>query len=350
MSAVGNIKIERRYDECLSCRLPQHVVDEPFGLEEHYSVGLRRLAVRAGTDTSFEQAAENLYEFCGLKVSHMTIRELCQREAPQMAEWHRNSPEIHEEFIAAPGVVEVTMDGTCVNTTDGWREVKIGIFSKRVLGKGVLPDQWDDRKLPRPSACVAFAAIEKKDRFRSRWGQWIRRLRIDSKTDVSALGDGAAWIWDTILLEFGTIRENLDVYHGLEHLSATGKVLHGEGTERYETWREETTLELLWNGWEGIRPRLERLLNGTLTPTRRTSVEGLWRYLERHASRLGYRERLSTGRSIGSGQVEGACKNMIGRRLKQTGARWRVRRLNRMASLCAVRYSEQWKRYWNTAH
>jgi hypothetical protein len=55
---------------------------------------------------------------------------------------------------------EVTMDGTCVNTMDGWREVKVGIFSKRELGKGVLPDQWDDRKLPRPSACVAFAAIE----------------------------------------------------------------------------------------------------------------------------------------------------------------------------------------------
>jgi hypothetical protein len=31
---------------------------------------------------------------------------------------------------------------------------------------------------------------------------------------------------DVILLEFGTIRENLDVYHGLENISQTGKVLY----------------------------------------------------------------------------------------------------------------------------
>ncbi len=162
-----------------------------------------------------------------------------------MAEWHRNAPEVHEEFIDAQGVVEVTTDGTCVNTTDGWREVKVGIFSKRKLGEGVTPDQWADRKLPRPNACVAFAAIEKKDRFRRRFGQWIRRLRIDSETDVSALGDGAPWIWDAILLEFGKVRECLDVYHALENVSKAGKVLYGEGSPEYETWREETTVERL---------------------------------------------------------------------------------------------------------
>ena len=51
---------------------------------------------------------------------------------------------------------------------------------------------------------------------------------------------------------------------------------------------------------------------------------------------------------IGNEVVEGACKNMIGRRLKQTGARWRVRRVNRMAGLCSNMYSKQWNRYWKT--
>ena len=37
---------------------------------------------------------------------------------------------------------------------------------------------------------------------------------------------------------------------------------------------------------------------------------------------------------------------MIGRRLKQTGARWRVRRVNRMASLCSLLYSDNWAAYW----
>jgi hypothetical protein len=61
-----------------------------------------------------------------------------------------------------------------------------------------------------------------------------------------------------------------------------------------------------------------------------------------------YANRLAGGLSIGSGQIEGACINLIGRRLKQTGARWRVRKVHRMAGLCAVMYSEQWNHYWKT--
>ena len=154
---------------------------------------------------------------------------------------------------------------------------------------------------------------------------------------------------DVILLEFGTVRENLDVYHGLENISQAGKVLYGEGTEEYEKWREETTLELMWNGYELIEKRLERVEQEKLKWKEQEAIQRLRGYLENHRERLCYRERLAEGRAIGSGQIEGACKNMIGKRLKQTGARWRVRRLNRIASLCAVRYSEQWKLYWKTA-
>ena len=76
------------------------------------------------------------------------------------------------------------------------------------------------------------------------------------------------------------------------------------------------------------------------------SLKALSTYLGNNSERLGYARRLAEGRSIGSGQVEGACKHMIGRRLKQTGARWRVRRVNRMASLCSLLYSDYWDACW----
>ncbi len=49
--------------------------------------------------------------------------------------------------------------------------------------------------------------------------------------------------------------------------------------------------------------------------------------------------------------VEGACKTAIGRRLKQTGARWRIKCLERMAALCCLHYEgDQFDAYWkNTA-
>ena len=350
MTVVGNVTVQRRYEECVPCRLPGHVADERLGLEDGYTVGFRRLAVRAGADWSFQKASENLEEFCGLNVLHETVRELCRREAPKMADWHRDSAEVHETFIQAEGEAEFLTDGAYVNTTEGWKEVKTALFSKRKLGKGVLPNQWDERELPHPEVTVAFAAIEKKDRFRRRWGQWVRRLKITNTSKVSVLADGAKWIWDAAALELDGAEGVLDIYHALEHLSDCGKIAYGLESELYEKWREETKWELLWRGYEGIRPHLEKLLCGKLKKSQREKVESTLKYFRCHASRLCYAKRLSEGRSIGSGQVEGACKNMIGRRLKQTGARWRIRRLNGMASLCAVRYSGHWKLYWNTAH
>jgi hypothetical protein len=81
----------------------------------------------------------------------------------------------------------------------------------------------------------------------------------------------------------------------------------------------------------------------------RRGLAALGHYFQSHAAHLNYAQRLVEGRVIGSGQVEGACQHWIGRRLKQTGARWRIDRANRMASLCALKYSDQWQTYWSSA-
>ena len=149
--------------------------------------------------------------------------------------------------------------GHYLNTTEGPREVKLALLAKRALGEGVLPERWAERPLPRHNACVAFAAVEEKEQFQKRFAFWRYHLRLGSTGDLSALGDGAAWIWSIIVLVFGKVRECLDIYHALEHLSDTGKVLYGEQTEAYKKWQEATTLELLVGGFELIEKRLDRL-------------------------------------------------------------------------------------------
>jgi hypothetical protein len=72
-------------------------------------------------------------------------------------------------------------------------------------------------------------------------------------------------------------------------------------------------------------------------------------YFAPHVGHTDYAGRLAAGQSIGSGLVEGACKQGIVRQLKQTGAQWKVRRVERMASLCAVQASAQWDAYWADA-
>ena len=244
------------------------------------------------------------------------------------------------------------MDGTIVNTTKGPKEVKVGIISKRKRGKGVPPEQWGNRtrlELPALETSIAFAAVENKETFQERFAYWRSWLRLGAKEALSALGDGAAWIWNIVREVFGKIKECLDVYHGLEHVSDTGKVLYGDGTAEFKKWYAEATLEFVESGFTMIEKRLDRLEQEERSDKEKEALRSLRGYLENNRERLCYRKRLAEGRAIGSGQIEGACKHLIGKRLKQTWAEWKEDRLDQMAILCALRYSSQWEKYWNQA-
>jgi hypothetical protein len=317
-----------------------------LGVNGGTSVQAQRLLCLAGASWSFDCSAKHLKEFCGLTVSDNTIRQVCQRQASQMAQWQREEPAAHQAFRQAVGDLEFTTDGTSVNTWEGWREMRIGIFSKRLRGEPATAANWDTRQLPAPHVRVAFAAIEKSDRFGARWGRWTARLGIRDTSQISVLADGAQWIWEETSMHLAGASENLDVFHALEHVAATGGVLFGEGSKAAEDWLQQSRKDLLTGGWQGIRQRLVETKSGLRKRTHLKRLTKLSAYLGRNAHRLNYPQRLSEGRSIGSGQVEGACKHVIGRRLKQTGARWRVRRVNRMASLCCLLYSDHWNAYW----
>jgi hypothetical protein len=69
-------------------------------------------------------------------------------------------------------------------------------------------------------------------------------------------------------------------------------------------------------------------------------------YFAGHQERLNYAVRLHRGQSIGNGMVEGAAKNMIGRRLKANNARWLPANVNRMGIICSALYSQSWDVYW----
>src|SRR5207248_2257777 len=140
----------------------------------------------------------------------------------------------------------------------------------------------------------------------------------------------------------------LDVYHGAEHLADCAKVLYGDGAAAARAWVEQGRQALLTGGAAGVQAHLAAARAGVRSAAKRQALAEAARYFARRADYLGYAERLAQGQSIGSGLVEGACKQVIGRRLKQTGARWRVRRANRMATLCCSLHGDTWGPYWDS--
>lgn len=348
MTCAGELKVARVYFRCVVCCDGGYAADERLGVDGHCSVQVQRLASLAAASWSYEISSQRLSELCGLQISENTIREIAQQHGAAMNAWQNSDPQACREFREAEGEIEFTTDGSSVNTSGGWREMKLGIFSKRPDGEPATPEEWADRILPRPAARVAFCAIECSDRFGRRWKQWARRLGILDTSNVTVLADGAKWIWEEQCNHLRGAEGVLDIFHVLEHFAAAGRRLYGEGTAAAGQWLELSRTVVLSQKWPAIQKHLMTTRESIGSSEKQQPLDELLTYLNPHADHMAYAERLSLGRSIGSGQVEGACKNLVGRRLKQTGARWKVRRVNRMAGLCCVMYGDNWQNYWNT--
>lgn len=332
--------LRRGYFTCRRCGVHSHPLDDRLGVDGLVSPHAQRLLCVAGAERSFERAARLLHELAGLNVCDNTVRAACDCHGGRMRAWRRNASEASRPFREADGDVEFQTDGTCINTTSGWREVRLSIFAKRRRGEPVLaPEDWDDQRLPSPHVRSATATIGSSEALGPQWRRTAQRLGIGRTDDVTVLADGAKWIWNEIARNLPGAAGVLDIFHASEHLHATAIALRGEGPAA-EAWFQARRTTLLRSGMSALLTELIAEPTGT---------KALVGYLWPHIAHTPYRQRLAEGRSIGSGMVEGACKTAVGQRLKQTGARWRVKRLERMAALCCLWYSDLFDSYWKSA-
>ncbi len=104
----------------------------------------QRMAVLAGARDSFARAHVRLGELAGWELGDEVIRRLTHAAANRLS-----APREHrtdgERFATAEGVVEVQIDAGKVNTTTGWRDVKLCVVGKRERGKSATPDEWRAR-------------------------------------------------------------------------------------------------------------------------------------------------------------------------------------------------------------
>lgn len=330
------VRLDRLYLVCPRCKTGRHPLDDRLGVGGFVSPLAQRLLCLAGASWSFDRAAANLKEFCGLSVCDNTVRAACHEHGGAMRDWQRDDPAASAAFRAAGGDAEFQTDGTCVNTTGGWREMRLSIFAKRRRGEPTRgAGRWQERGLPKPHVRVVQAAIRTGEQLGPGWWRMAVRLGLGDTSSVTALADGARWIWGQLAEHLPGAAGVLDIYHASEHLWAAANAHFGEGNAEAGAWVRRRRETLLRRGASGLLAELAGAGWG-----------GLRGYFEPHVEHTGYADRLRLGQSIGSGLVEGACKQVIGRRLKQTGARWKVRRVERIATLCAIQASDQWDAYW----
>jgi hypothetical protein len=343
LTVAGDACLDRLYLACPRCGESRHPLDQRLGVCGYVTPQARRLLSLAGASWSFACAAEHLLEFCGLRTCDQTVRKVCFEEAGLLADWLHRDPAVGEGFRQAPGDAEFYTDGTMVNTWEGWREMRLGVFARRQRGSPASADNWDSRHLPKPHARVLFGAIEAAERFGPRFRAWAGRLGIRDPTGLTVLADGAEWIWRRVEVFLPGAFGVLDVYHALEHVGGCAKAVFGEGSAEGKAWQEQAKQALLREGGAALQRHIQA---ARVAASKQRALDELAEYFRKQQDHLNYAGRLQAGQAIGSGLVEGACKQVIGRRMKQTGARWRVRRANRMATLSCTFHGDTWDAYW----
>jgi hypothetical protein len=347
LTVAGHIEAPRRYFACV-CGETATPLDAWAGIGPRtVSDEARRLLVLAGSTWSFDQASVKLKELCRLSVSNDTIRAVCDEEGQRVDQWMRKDDASVSPLQSAAGDLEFSSDGTSVNTTEGWREIRLSVMSRRPAGAAALPKEWQDRVLPQTTARLAWAQIADCRRVGARWEAMFRHAGVARDAFLSVIADGAKWIWEQAAtrLPGANAQWCVDVYHVSEHLHACGKAMLGEGAAARQ-WARGRLMELLEKGGPGFLEQLDQITQEQTCVVRREALCRLRYYLSDIRDRMWYRQRLAAGLAIGSGLIEGGCKNVLGARLKLNSARWRIRRAEHMAHLRCLQYSDLWDRYW----
>jgi hypothetical protein len=336
---LGPVHFERAYYRCAACGASGRPYDQQVGLGAgQVSVALAKAATLLAIHEPFELATEGLYELTGQRLSKRTVARLTHRvgtvasqqesqQAGRMASWQTPPAE------ASPRRLYGATDGTMVHEQGGWHEVKAASF------------YWDDENGQRHVRYrVRFAPAEQFTAF-----VWSLACRcgLEQAAEKVLLGDGAKWIWDHIggLLKDAT--HIVDWYHAVEHVWACGRALHGEGHPATQAWVKEIET-LLWKGQvQTILTRLREEHARARAPTKREALQALATYVENQGGRLAYDRFRAQGLEIGSGQVEAACKHVVGVRMKRNGMRWSRPGAQATLSLRAARLNSDWHQVWS---
>ena len=330
----GWIEVSRAYYHCGNCKTSDAPYDRTAGLgSEQTSPGLAKACCLLTVDDSFDLSARKVKELLGQEVSPNTIERLAHQIGGKVLQQQdRQLDAFRQDREPPPAQVHpprlyVTMDGTTVHEKDGWHDAKAGRL------------YWEDDR------CEPHSYTLGRQTFG--WHLWLAACRCGLRRadEVVVLGDGAAWIRNEKERHFGRATFIVDWYHANEHIWDCGKALFGEGTTAMEKWSTQREAWL----WEGQTRWLTDDLAEQIKDRRgakRESLEALRRYILTNEWEMRYDVFRAKGYDIGSGQVEAACKHVIGKRLKQSGMIWKRPGSSTTLAMRTAWLNGEWDSLW----
>lgn len=351
---LGTVPFARSLYRCQACAHTRFPQDERLDMvRTSYSPGVRRLMARAGSQTQFEQAADDLLCYAGLKIEAREIERVAEEVGREVEQWlsqdpgrvlqptDRPSPAIPKLYVSFDGtgvpVRRAELIGRRGKQPDGsarTREAKLGCVFTQV---GVDNEGRPQRD---PDSTSYVGAIESSELFG--WRMYAESVRrgLAQAQQVIALTDGARYNHTIVRLHFPRAIHIVDLFHAFEHLGEVAVVLWGPAAQVPKPWRDRLEAG-------EIKALLRKV--GKQLPGRGESKQRILKalhYFEENEAHMRYAEFRSKKLFVGSGVVEAGCRTVIGQRLKLSGMRWSVRGANAIIALRCCLMSGRFEDFW----
>jgi hypothetical protein len=334
----GWVTLKRAYYHCRDCGKGFFPYDSKSGIGVvQLSPSLAEACCLLAVDDSFEQVSRKIEHLFGQNVSDDTIKavvhkagsEVLQQQDKELEDFFRDK-EIPKSQ-AEPEKLYVSVDGTTVHEEDGWHETKVSCI------------YWQDNQFKEHKRYIG--RFDNSERFG--WYVWLEACKCGFRQteEVIYLGDGAGWIRNQRHKHFGRATFIIDWYHASEHIWDCGKKMFGEDRQVTEEWVKKR-LDWLWDGWtkkllDDLRQQRKKYRGA-----KREAIDILIRYILTNEEQMRYDVFRAKGYKIGSGAVEGACKHVVGKRLKQSGMIWSRTGSSAVLALRVTWLNGRWEQLW----
>jgi len=167
---------------------------------------------------------------------------------------------------------------------------------------------------------------------------------------VQVLTDGDRDLARYVAEAFPEAIHTIDVIHVVEKLWTAGEAAFKEGSDELRAWVEARKVELYEGRVEAVLAALRHQLDlrpktGPGNKGRRQRLGEIIRYIEHRREKMNYGELRKKDLEIGTGAVEGAVKNIIGRRFDHGGMRWIRERAEALLQLRCIEVNGNWEQF-----
>jgi hypothetical protein len=308
---------------------------------------------------AFDYASGWLEPFLLFEVSENTIRKETQGygkyQLERESEWIQASqdPDYLQVRLRTqqerPVQVYGSIDGAHVrieersrtnNAAEKWREMKVGCWYR----VAPVPKSHYKKRHHKKDA-IGHQALQAEDMYyfcdTTEVGEfeplfWATgcQAKADLAEEVVFVCDGAKWIWRLVETYYPKAVQILDWFHADERLEKVAEEIFS--SERAKTWLDMTRTAMWQGNTRFVIRACEKLALQSDAAAKATT------YFRNNAQRMRYDVFREQGYLIGSGTIESACKQIVTRRLKVSGAQWNLEGARLTAKARAAWLSGEW--------